>query len=184
MKTIQTVAVASLVVTAATAAGDANAAVDTFLKIDNIKGDATMRGYEGDIQISSMEFSATSTNTATSGTGVASGKRQFSPVVIQKLTDTSSVSLFKAFVQGEHLRNVEIDFVKTTAQGTSPFLKIDLGDAVVSSYSLSSDAGGRPTESISFNYLKIEETFTGQSATGAAEPSITASYDIAAQKLQ
>jgi type VI secretion system secreted protein Hcp len=184
MKTIQTVAVASLVVSAATAAGDANAAVDTFLKVDSIKGDATMRGYEGDIVVSSVELSATATNTATTGTGVASGKRQFSPVVIQKVTDRSSVSLFKAFVQGEHLKNVEIDFVKSTAQGAMQFLKIDLGDAVVSSYSLSSDAGGRPTESISFNYLKIEETYTPQSAAGGAEASISASYDIAAQKLQ
>jgi type VI secretion system secreted protein Hcp len=185
MKTIQKVAVASLVATTAMAAGDASAAVDMFLKIDGIKGESMMKGEEGAIQISSVEFSATSTvTTGTTGTGVASGKRQFSPVVVQKLTDRSSVALFKAFAAAERLKGtVEIDFVKSSPQGAFPFLKIELGDVIVSSYSLSGGAGSQPTESISFNYVKIEESFTAQSPTGAPEPAVTASFDLVTQKL-
>jgi type VI secretion system Hcp family effector len=186
MKTIQRVAIASLVASTATAAGDAGAAVDMFLKIPGIKGDAMMKGEEGAIQISSMEFSATLTASAgTTGTGLASGKRSFSPVVIQKLTDSASVGIFKAFLGGAHISgNVEIDFVKTTPQGAATFLKIDLGEAVVSSYSLSGGTGAQPTESISFNYLKIEETFTPQKPTGALGTPITAGFDLVAQKLE
>src|SRR5208282_525545 len=93
--------------------------------------------------------------------GVASGKRTFSPVVIQKLVDATSVDLFKAFTGGQHLATVEIDFVNTAVEGGAPYLKFDLGDAFVTSYSVSGSGSGseRPTESISFSFLKIEETY-------------------------
>jgi type VI secretion system secreted protein Hcp len=185
MKNIQKVALASLVAGTATAAGDANAAFDTFIKFDGIQGESTMKGEEGAIKISSFEFSGKSV-ADTSTTGLASGKRQLSEIVIQKPADAASISLFKSFLTGENLKgNVEIDFVTTSHNGTAtPYLKYELTNVFITSYALSS-GGDRPTESLSLNFQKIAAVFTGQvpgATVGAAPPSV--SWDLAALKVE
>jgi type VI secretion system secreted protein Hcp len=186
MKTVKTVAVASLVASAATAAGDAGAAVDAFLKIEGIEGDSTVKGEEHAIEIRSFEFSATSSASLGSATGgLASGKRTFSPIVIQKPVDSASVALFKAFLQGEGaIRGpVEIDFVKTVGDTAVTYLKFDLGNVLVSSYAISTSAD-RPTESISLNFTKIQETFIPQNPRGTAGTPVSTGFDLANIKVQ
>jgi type VI secretion system secreted protein Hcp len=183
MKNIQKVALASLVAGTATAAGDASAAFDTFIKFDGITGESTMKGEEGAIKLASFEFSATATADAT--TGLASGKRQFSPIVIQKPVDQASISLFKSFLTGEAVRTAEIDFVTTTPHaGATPYLKIDLAEVTISSFSISS-GGDRPTESISFNFHKIETSYVGK-VVGVTNPGTptTAGWDLTTIKAE
>jgi type VI secretion system secreted protein Hcp len=186
MKNIQKVALASLVASTATAAADANAAFDAFIKLEGIQGESTMKGEEGAIKITSFEFSGTSV--ADTATGLASGKRTLSEIVIQKSADAASISLFKSFLTGEHLQGkVEIDFVQTQhgAGGTAvPYLKYELTNVLITSYALSS-GGDRPTESLSLNFQKIAATYTGQvpgATVGAAPPSV--GWNLAAQKLE
>jgi type VI secretion system secreted protein Hcp len=187
MKNIQKVALASLVASTATAAADANAAYDAFIKFEGIQGESTMKGEEGAIKITSFEFSGTSV-ADTSTTGLASGKRQLSEIVIQKSADAASISLFKSFLTGENVKgNVEIDFVTTGHGGggtATPYLKYELTNVFITSYSLSS-GGDRPTESLSLNFQKIAATYTGQvpgATVGAAPPSV--SWDLAALKVE
>jgi type VI secretion system secreted protein Hcp len=194
MKTLQKVAVASLVAGTATAAGDASAAVDSFIKIDGIVGSSTFRGEQGAAELTDVEFSASSPTTiGSAGRGVASGKRTFSPIVIQKVLDASSPGLFRAFTEGEHLKSVEIDFVKTgggaqsgAGGGQSEFLKIELTDVVISSYSFNGPSGAElPTESVSLNFTKIQQTYTLGSLKIDGEAggrSTTVSYDLATIK--
>jgi type VI secretion system secreted protein Hcp len=183
MKNIQKVALASLVASTATATADANAAFDVFIKFDGITGESTMKGEEGAIKITSFEFSGTSV--ADTATGLASGKRQLSEIVVQKAADAASISLFKSFLTGDHLQNVEIDFVTTERGTATPYLKYELTNVFVTSYSLSSGGNERPTESLSLNFQKIATTFVGQvpgATAGAAPPS--AGWDLAAAKLE
>jgi type VI secretion system secreted protein Hcp len=185
MKNIQKVALASLVASTATAAGDANAAFDAFIKLEGIQGESTMKGEEGAIKITSFEFSGTSV-ADTTATGLASGKRTISEIVIQKSADAASISLFKSFLTGEHVKgNVEIDFVTTEHNGTAtPYLKYELTNVLITSYSLSS-GGDRPTESLSLNFQKISATFTGKvpgATAGAVAPSV--GWNLVAQKLE
>jgi type VI secretion system secreted protein Hcp len=182
MKNIQKVALASLVASTATAAADASAAYDAFLKFDGVTGETTIKGEEGAIKLTSFEFSATSVADTT--TGLASGKRQLSEIVVTKAADTTSVGIFKSFLTGENKQNVEIDFVTTEHEGAKPYLTFKFENVLISSYSLSS-GGDRPTESISFNYQKIETTYVGQipgATVGAAPP--TAGWDLATLKAE
>jgi type VI secretion system secreted protein Hcp len=181
MKNIQKVALASLVAGTATAAGDASAAFDTFIKFEGITGESTFKGEEGAIKLHSFEFSATA---VADTTGLASGKRQFSEIVIQKAVDPASISLFKSFLTGEHVKSVEIDFTTTHHDTATTYLKIDLANVLISSFSISS-GGDRPTESISFNFQKIQTTYVGQiPGVAPTAPPPTTSWDLATLKVE
>jgi type VI secretion system Hcp family effector len=185
MKTIQKVALASLVASTATAAADASAALNAYLKIDGIQGDSTVTGEEGAIKIEAFEFSATAATDA--NTGLASGKRQFSPIVIQKHVDGATVGLMRAFLSGRAVRTAEVDFRRAEMPGQPPseYLKIQMDDIIVSSYSLGGHGGGEPTEQISFNFGALKVEFTGTTANGGTNTATqSVGFDLATLKVE
>lgn len=96
-------------------------------------------------------------------TGLASGKRQWKPVVIRKDVDSLSPKFFRALESKEVLKQVVIEFVRTTTTGKEEaYQTITLADAHISSLKKVAAAGSRKEEEeeISFTYQKIEITDT------------------------
>jgi type VI secretion system secreted protein Hcp len=183
MKSIQKVALASLVAGTATAAGDASASFDTFIKFEGIQGESTVKGEIGAVKIHGIEFSAVALDSA--ATGVASGKRQFSPIVIQKPIDPASISLFKAFLGQGQIKGAQIDFTTTEHDAAVPYLTIKLDNVLISSFAISAGGDDRPTESVSLNFAKIEFEYTPQTPKGGVPGSVlTAGWDLSALKIE
>lgn len=122
-----------------------------------INGESTVAGHDKWITISSIQFGV--------GRGISSvgggGDREtsnpsFSEVTLSKSMDVASTELFMQATCGKSLGKAEIHFLQTggaDAKG-QVYLKIELEETIVSSYSVSS-GGERPSESLSLNFTKI-----------------------------
>lgn len=128
-----------------------------FMKLGDIKGEATDEGHKEWINLSS--FSHGITEQSDSASGLPTGKRQHKPFVVTKPVDKASPLLLGLLTQGGVVPFVRLDFV---ADGPRPrFYQITLENVLVSSYQTGGSAGDEvPTESLSLNYEKIKWTYT------------------------
>ncbi len=136
-----------------------------FLKYGSkIKGETLTEGHKGSdgwIEIGSVQWGC--------GRGIrtpvgSSGKREasapsVSEVTISKEMDSTSPLLAQEALIGKAVDAV-IDLVETGADKLETFLTIKLTNTMISGYSMSS-GGGRPNESISLNFTKIDFTYQG-----------------------
>ena len=122
-----------------------------------INGDSVVDGHEKWITIQSLQFGVGRAIT-TSGGGAdrETSNPSFSEVTLTKSTDIASADLFMQAVCGKSLGKAELHFIQTGGADKKQqvYLKIELTDAIVSSYSASS-GGERPSESISLNFTQI-----------------------------
>jgi len=126
-----------------------------FMKLGDIKGEATDAEHKDWIIIESVSAPATP---ATSGQ--ATGKRQHKPFVITKAVDRASPMLQEASTSGKHFPTVVIE-IAASDEGRATYLRYKLENVVISSYSTGGSAGGGvPMEEIAFNYEKIKISST------------------------
>jgi type VI secretion system secreted protein Hcp len=138
-------------------------AFDTFLQFtggNDIKGESTAKGFEGQIEIYS--FSLGASNPVTIGSG--------------------STGLFSACCSGQHFPSALVTLRKATgvSGGQAAFLTYTFEDVMVESIQWSGSTGGddTPTESISIAFGKISIVYSMQDDdTGAMSPKGNASWD-------
>lgn len=95
--------------------------------------------------------------------GLASGKRQHSPLTITKETDLASPQLLNAKWKGELLATIDLNFVKKSSQGAEqPYFTITLTNATIAGYRRytpkphSKALSTHELEEIAFTFQKIE----------------------------
>jgi type VI secretion system secreted protein Hcp len=115
-----------------------------------INGDATAKGHEKWIELSSAQMgqSRSMVDTNSGNTGEASASR-ISEIVITKALDSASTALFQQSLNGEGV-TIQIDFVKPG----STTLSLMLENALISGYQVGGNRPG-PTESLTLNFTKI-----------------------------
>jgi type VI secretion system secreted protein Hcp len=143
---------------------NAFAAVDMFIKIKDIPGESADKSHSKEIDILSLLWS-----NAVQSTRTGAGAAKASPadlLSVTKYIDKASPKLFEALATGKHID--EATLVVRKSGGTPvEYLKYTLQDVMVSSYSTDgSSSADRPTESISFNYGKIEIQYTELNSDG------------------
>ena len=90
--------------------------------------------------------------------GLANGKRHYSPILFQKKTDASSIQFFKAVTSNEKLTTVTFDIYKKSSGSTASLdYSITLNNAVISSFKqvYSQVAGGNKMDSVSIIFQSI-----------------------------
>lgn len=161
-------------------------AFDTFLKFtggNDVKGESTATGHEGEIEIYSFSFGASNPVTVGSGsTGLSGGKVSISSFNVMKKTELSSAKLFAACCSGQHYPTAVVTLRKATGVdgGQQTFLQYDFEDVMVESIQWSGSTGGddTPTESLSVAFGKVKITYSMQDDdTGAMAPKGEASWD-------
>jgi type VI secretion system secreted protein Hcp len=135
-----------------------------------INGDSVVAGHEKWITCSSIQLGVGRAISASGGgADRETSNPSFSELTITKSTDIASADLFMQAVCGMSLGKAEIHFLQTGGADKKQqvYLKIELEDAIVSSYSTSS-GGDRPSESLSINFVKISyqyDAFSGDKIT-------------------
>jgi type VI secretion system secreted protein Hcp len=142
-----------------------------YMKFGAINGDVETAGFDKWIELNSFQWGV--------GRGIGSpvGGAQnreasapsISEITVSKRMDITSVPLLMDAVLGELNTKVEIKFTTTTKNKTTTFLAYELTDCGLSGYSITS-GGDMPTESLSLNFTKILETFSGMDAATQAKP--------------
>jgi type VI secretion system secreted protein Hcp len=117
-------------------------AVDMFINIDGIKGEATDSKHKGEIDILSWSWGASNSGTMQSpGTGGGAGKANFNDLSFTKFLDLASPMLLKACSTGEHIKKSVLVVRKAGGKDPLDYLIITLEDCLISSVSTGGSGG-------------------------------------------
>ena len=149
-----------------------------FIKVDGITGEAKAVGHEEWIECDSVQYGvgrAIHTPVGSSSKREASAP-SISEVTVTKMMDSTSALLFQEACVGK-AKLVEIHLVETGAEELNTYLELKLTNSMISGYSVSS-GGDRPSESITFNFTKIEQKYTPYDDQHEKGNPVTSGYDL------
>lgn len=153
------------------------AAVDYFLKIDGVDGESTDPSHRNEIEIESFSWGVSTPRDSASGQ--STGRRQYQPIIIRKRIDKSSPLLARAAAVGEHLKK---GVLVARDENGNEFEMLSFFDIFVEEFKQSGDQGSHPTESLSFNYQKIEFSYTPVGADGKPGTPVVRGWDVKTAK--
>ncbi len=153
---------------AVAAAGAANA--DVFLKVEGTPGEASVRGFEGQITVSGASMNVSSF-VMPDPEGLADQVRSttVAPIFLTKLPDSSSPKLMLAAVEGQPLGRIEISFTSPLRSGGQAVVsKWIIEGAEVRSFSVSPDFnnGNAPIENIEIAYSSMKYQYYSKDSKG------------------
>ena len=158
-------------------------AFDAYLKIDTVEGEVKAQGMEKSIEIYSFSFGAHNSTSVSSsgGAGMSAGKVSVGSFNFMKKLDKTSTALFQACCTGKHFPKATLSLRKAGGDsGQAVFLEYVLTQPFVESVQWSGSTGGddTPTESVSFNFSKIEVTYSTVDEKGKAAKAGQAGWDL------
>ena len=162
-------------------------AFDAFLKISTVPGESTDDKHKDWIEILSFHWGVNQPSAgARSSGGAASAERaNFNDFSIVKTLDKGSPKLFLACVKGEHIPEVKLELCRNTGD-KQKYMEYKMTDVLVSSVRPGGAAQGGeslPLEEISFNYGKVELTYTETDhATGKPKGDVKSNWDLKGNK--
>jgi type VI secretion system secreted protein Hcp len=140
-------------------------AVDYFLKVGGVDGDSMDDKHQKWIEVMSFSFGASqeASGSASGGGARSAGRADLSDLSVMKVIDKASPKLMLSCCKGDHLKEVTLEICRNTGD-KQKITEIKLSDVLITSVQCGGSAGGdggtEPTEQLSFNYGKIEFTFT------------------------
>jgi len=137
---------------------------DAYLKIDGVPGESTAEGFKEQIEVLSFSHGVTQPSSASASTsgGATAGRCEHQDFTIVKELDKASPQLAMLCCKGTHIKEVTLTLVRAGGEKPVPFMEYKLSMVIISAYSPSGSKEGLPVESVSFNYGKIEWTYTQQ----------------------
>jgi len=163
-------------------------AFDMYLKIENIEGESIDDKHKGWIDILSSNWGVIGPGAPIGGGTTTDAEAK--DFVVTKWMDKSSPLLYLACCKGEHYPLVTLNLVEPTGE-RGQYMQYKMEDAMIVSITVpgsgssspTSPAGSeRPYEDISFNYSKIEWTYTVLDSNGApTTQTTTKGFDFTTQ---
>jgi type VI secretion system secreted protein Hcp len=99
-----------------------------------------------------------------------------------KPLDAATPLLFVACAKGEHIKEVVLELCRAGGDRLK-FMEYKMSEVTVSGVTVSGDGGRDPTETVSFTYGKIEQTYVKQKhADGTGGGNVQAGWDLQANK--
>ncbi len=160
-------------------------AVDVFLKLTGVKGEAHDSKHKEEIDVLSYSLGVSNAGTSSYGGGSGAGRASFSDLSIMKRVDNASPTLLKFCATGEHVDEAVMTVRKAggSKAGGEPYLVITMNEVLVTSVQ-ESGSSEEPTESVSLNYSKIHYVYKPQKADGTLGAQVEFSYDLKAQETK
>lgn len=158
-------------------------AFDAFLKISTVPGESQDDKHKDWIEILSYHWGVSQ---PASGSKSSGGARSAERVDVQDFSivhtlDKASPKLFLACCKGEHIPEVKLELCRATGDKTK-YMDYKLTDVIISSVRPGGTAQGGealPLEEVSFNYGKIEMTYTATDhKTGKPAGDVKAHWDL------
>ena len=153
-----------------------------YVKFEGIDGDATHDKHKKWLDVDSLQWGVGRAIMTPTGSAMnrEASEPSISEVTVTKSMDSSSAYLFQQACTGSAGKKVEIHLVTTGSPGDI-YMTYELSNALVSGYSVSS-GGDRPSESVSFNFTKIQMKYSQFDEKHKNTANHPASYDLASTK--
>lgn len=154
-------------------------AVDMFLKIDGVQGEAQDQKHKDEIDVLAWSWGMTQSGSTHTGGGGGSGKVSVQDIHVTKYVDKSSPTLVRRCCDGRHFKEALLTVRKAGGDSPVEYLKLKMTEVLVTSVS-SGGAGGedRLTENVTLNFGKFEFIYTPQKPDGSADPEIKQMWNI------
>ncbi len=159
------------------------AAVDYFLKIDGIEGEAQDQKHKNEIQCESWSFGAHNAGTSHTGEGLGAGKVQMGDFHFTMTSNKASPKLFLSCATGDHIKKAVLTCRKAGKE-QQEYLVWTFKDLLISSYQTggASSSAHLPLDQISFNFTCAQIDYKEQKADGTLGGAVTTGYDVKQQK--
>ncbi|SPD72829.1 Type VI secretion system effector, Hcp1 family [uncultured Desulfobacterium sp.] len=157
---------------------------DNFLQIAGIKGESTDDKHKDWIEVLSYNFGVSQSASAaahSASKAAASQRADFQDLSIVKTMDSSSPLIFKACAKGDSIKEVKLELCRAGGD-KQKYMEYKMSDVIISSYNTGGGGGGEATESVTFNYGKIEMTYIPIGRDGKPAGNIPAGWDLTANK--
>ena len=180
-------ALCSLLVLALVNTGFAGGNDQCFLKIDGIQGESNNEAHQDEIVLVGFRSGLMTKIINSASGGAGTGKPEFTPLKVFKYIDSASIPIFVACAVGKTLKKVTLSVVNNGATKVAPFdyFVVVFSDVRVSSVNDSTettDGEGNLLETVTFDYSKIEWTYTPQNDNGAPGTPVKGGWDLKLNK--
>jgi type VI secretion system secreted protein Hcp len=136
-----------------------------------ITGECALTGYVGKIELLSYSHGIAQQITGDqSNTKRTSGKPNHQDFTVTKYQDLSSCNLMNCCNTATPLPSVIITVGQNDNGAVTPTWVYTLTNALISSVSVGGGGGGKPQETVTFNYTAISWVYKQQAATAASDP--------------
>ncbi len=154
-------------------------AIDMFLKIDTIKGEATDKTMKESIDVLAWGWGVSNSGTTHMGGGGGAGKANFQDISITKYVDSASHALLGACATGEHFATASLH-VRKAGKTQVEYITIEMKEVLVTSVSTGGSGGeDRLTENLSLNFAEVKFTYKPQKPDGSLGDALPFTYNIA-----
>jgi type VI secretion system secreted protein Hcp len=158
---------------------------DAFLKIDGIPGESTDDKHKDWIQILSFSMGITHPGTLGQSGAVAAARADFHDFSIVKLNDKCSPKLSMACAKGERIKEIKLDLCHAGGDKFK-FMEYKMNDCAITSWKPGGTpyaANPLPVEEVTFNYHKIEWTYSQMKRPdGSGGGNVASNWDLMANK--
>jgi type VI secretion system secreted protein Hcp len=154
-------------------------AVDHFLKLEGIKGEAQDKTYKDEIDILAWSWGATQSGTTHMGGGSGSGKAHFMDLTVNKFVDKSSPVLLQHLSTGKHISKGTLVVRKAAGENPLEYIKIEMKDIIVTSINSEGSDEERLFECVSLNFGEYKYVYTEQKPDGSKGAAPEFAWDIA-----
>ena len=142
-------------------------AVDMFLKLDGIKGEATdgknNPSHNDEIRVLAWSWGMSNSGSAHLGSGAGSGKVNVQDLSFTKYIDLASPELMLSCCSGTHIKKAQLTVRKASGGSPLEYVIIKLEEILVASVS-TGGSGGEDllTENVTLNFAKVDVEYTQQ----------------------
>jgi type VI secretion system secreted protein Hcp len=162
-------------------------AMDCYLWIDSLKGEAQAAGMKDYMELLSFSFGASNGSSFSSASGGGSkSKGELSYFSVMKNSEQASATLLQHCLTGEHFKKAKVVLRKATGKGgQAPFIEYEFDSVIVSSIQWSGSKGGDdvPTESLALAFDKVTVTYYNQAADGKTSKGTQAFWSVSKAAL-
>lgn len=157
-------------------------AVDMFLKLDSVKGEAQDSAHKEEIDVLAWSWGGSQSGTTHAGSGGGGGKLSVQDLSVTKYTDKASGTLLLFLCNGKHIKDGML-VVRKAGEKPLEYMKLKMEDVIITGLSHGGSGGeDRLTENLTLNFSKFHLEYFMQKPDGSGEPAGECKWDIAANE--
>ena len=149
-----------------------------FARYEGIDGEATDEEHEDWINILCVDWGASLPIAGVSGISTRRGTPDIEDFEISFLYDKSAPRLLKRCLTGSVTPRLEIELTMPAGEGRATYLRYELTNVLITSYSVSGQADGVPVVTLANNFEKIKVTYTEFDENGASLGDTEFTYNV------
>jgi type VI secretion system secreted protein Hcp len=154
-------------------------AVDMFMKIGDLKGEAKDKTHKEEIDVLAWSWGMSNSGSAHMGGGAGAGKVSVQDLSFTKYIDKASTNLIMACCTGKHFDDATL-VVRKAGDTPLEYIIIKMKEVLITAVSTGGSGGeDRLTENVTLNFASFVTEYKPQKADGTGEASSFAKYNIA-----